>query len=216
MMSIMRRIGLAVAVVGLVAGATGQSIAGVVLYTDRAAFAAASTGVQTIDFEGLTSPGAATSYDSSLTTSGVTFTDSSSRLFVIASDFDPGFDFGSGAYLQSNFGDGTIDIALPANVTAFGADFGEFDQYTVSVALSTGQIYDFETPGNNSYTFRGFTSDTAIASVSFTSPGFAPTLDNVSFGAAAVPEPSTLISGGIAALFGLGYGWRRRKAGATA
>jgi hypothetical protein len=29
---------------------------------------------------------------------------------------------------------------------------------------------------------------------------------------AAVPEPSTLISGGIACMLGVGYGWRRRKA----
>jgi hypothetical protein len=35
---------------------------------------------------------------------------------------------------------------------------------------------------------------------------------DVTTGVSAVPEPSTLISGGIACLFGLGYGWRRRKA----
>lgn len=29
---------------------------------------------------------------------------------------------------------------------------------------------------------------------------------------ASVPEPSTLISGGLAALLGLGYAWRRRRA----
>jgi len=30
--------------------------------------------------------------------------------------------------------------------------------------------------------------------------------------ATATPEPSTLVSGAIAGLMGIGYGWRRRKA----
>jgi hypothetical protein len=37
-------------------------------------------------------------------------------------------------------------------------------------------------------------------------------LDVIGYDVAAVPEPSTLISGGIAVLAGLGYGWRRRRA----
>lgn len=35
---------------------------------------------------------------------------------------------------------------------------------------------------------------------------------NISNGAIATPEPSTLVSAGMAGLMGLGYAWRRRKA----
>src|SRR5689334_2617974 len=101
MMRWTKALGLAAAVLGLVAGSAGRAGAALVVYTDRAAFEAATAAMQTIDFEdfGL-GPNDAIYEDNSLTTSGVTFTDAHERLFLLGGEY-----YGpaaTGAYLNEN------------------------------------------------------------------------------------------------------------------
>jgi hypothetical protein len=67
-----------------------------------------------------------------------------------------------------------------------------------------------DTTAPNFYVFSGNLIDKIQISVTSINGGPA-LVDNIQLGVAAVPEPSTLISGGIAALFSLGHGWRRRR-----
>jgi hypothetical protein len=64
----------------------------------------------------------------------------------------------------------------------------------------------------NSPVFFGFTADAGISrlEIRVNNSGFIG-VDNVTFGTLVVPEPSTLAMGGTAALFGLGAAWRRRR-----
>lgn len=87
---------------------------------------------------------------------------------------------------------------------------------TVSQTFTVDQSgFDFET-----FAFSGFTD---LVAVTWSQPPFGSTpgspglhqFDNIVLdvpGVAAVPEPSTLISGGLAGLFGLGALYRRRRA----
>jgi hypothetical protein len=217
-----KRTGLALALLTLVLGA-GRARAGLVIYTDRAAFDAATTGTSTIDFEGIAGGGAM--YEPSpFVIGGVSFTDAGvNRLFV----FDKGF-YGPGLssdYLNQNgFGTQSTLVTPGGGTTALGTDLGTLNQtfggpqdVTVDVTDGSGlSTFVITTPAQPGLGFVGFTSDTAILSVNFT--GTFVVLDNVTTGQAlrSVPEPSALISAGIGGLMALGYGWRRQKANPAA
>jgi hypothetical protein len=190
---------------------TDSAQAATVQFTDLASFQANTTGLTTIDFEGLAPAGNFVEYPTTgLTTSGVTF-NSTSRVSV----FDPAvqrraYDWGSGAILSSQRAPNRITAILPSGVTAVGSDIMSFSNYAspFTITLSTGETFNQSSLNYPNRQFVGFTSDTAITSISFLATSGFTELDNFRFGranivATAVPEPFTIIGtlvGGTAAL----------------
>ncbi|WP_310485548.1 PEP-CTERM sorting domain-containing protein [Chamaesiphon sp. VAR_48_metabat_403] len=188
--------------------ATNSAQAATVQFTDLTSFQANTTGLTTIDFEGLAATGSAASYGG--TTSGVTFTVSSNTLFVVDPAFGPSsYDWGSGAVLLGNSQRGTVTATLPSGITAVGSDIMSIIDFAspFTIMLSTGETFNLNSLNYPNRQFVGFTSDTAITSISFQATNGFPLLDNFRFGTAnaatAVPEPFTIIGtlvGGTAAL----------------
>jgi hypothetical protein len=189
---------------------TNSAQAATIAYADLASFQANTTGLTTIDFEGLAPAGGLAPYSAGSNISGVTF--AASSLYVIDSAYDPILaDWGSGAILFDNSG-GTITATLPSGVTAVGSDIMSYFPYALpfTITLSTGETFSLNSLDYPNRQFVGFTSDTAIASISFhatTGSGYTE-LDNFRFGtvgaaATSVPEPFTIIGtlvGGTSAL----------------
>src|SRR6266849_148722 len=98
----MKRATLMLATLALLLCSVGQASAGSTLYSSRAAFEAASSGLTTIDFNGIAPAGGYVSYGTGpLTLSGVTFT-GNGEMFVI----DPayyGFPYTQGGFLNSDY-----------------------------------------------------------------------------------------------------------------
>jgi hypothetical protein len=195
-----------------------------VFYPTRAAFDAATTGVTTIDFEGIAPPGGFSYFGrpGSLTLSGVMFTTpGNADLYVISSTFYPGYNLGSGDFLQSGNGTPsslTATVQLPGVFTAAAFDLGTFDTINsqVTVQLSTGDQFTTSAPFPTP-TFVGFTSTVPFTSLSITITGGdrrdALNVDNFAFGSAvsAVPEPSSQVLLALGSLGLLGYVWRRAR-----
>ena len=186
--------------------AAGSAIA----YTDVTIFNAATTGLNSITFEGLAPANGFMFFNSppGLTTSGVNFqaTAGTNNLFVLDPGFDsPNFFLPSGQYLQNNnFNPGSgILVTLPAGITALGADVsGQFppnSNFDLTVTLTGGGVFPFPfvVPARPGLSFVGFTSDVPILTAQFTADdGNAVSLDNFRFGAAAaavVPEPASVV-----------------------
>ncbi|WP_295615250.1 PEP-CTERM sorting domain-containing protein [Chamaesiphon sp. GL140_3_metabinner_50] len=194
-------------------GLSRSAQAATVQFTDLASFQANTTGLTTIGFEGLAPTGNFTNYTGSgLTINGVTFIDSFG-LFVVDPLFAPSaYDWGSGAVLlgSTNFTSltTTLTATLPSGVTAVGSDIMSFDNYASPfvITLSTGETFNVNSLNYPNRQFVGFTTDTAIASISFQATSGNKELDNFRFGTAsavAVPEPFTIIGtlvGGTAVL----------------
>jgi opacity protein-like surface antigen len=131
--------------------------------------------------------------------------------------------FGNGDFLGTSTSASSLTISFTgADVTAFGANFYNtgvdlaFRAAEIIIALSDGTITRF-TPSSVEDSYRGFTSDLAIASVTLSSTNlldFA-SLDNLTVGAAidepptGVPEPAS-IALLVAGLLGVGALRRRR------
>lgn len=189
---------------------TNSAQSATVQFNDLASFTAATT-TQNIDFEGTAGAGGVTFYDSSgLPINGVTFT----SLVLLA--VDPAI-----ATTEPNLGSGTtirtcvnctISATLPSGITAVGSEILDYNLGSVPflITLSTGETININSLNFPDRQFVGFTSDTAIASISFQATGGGTNstrLDNFRFGtanaAASVPEPFTVIGtlvGGTAAL----------------
>jgi hypothetical protein len=217
--SLTRRFGLAVAVLGMVAGAAGQARADLTVYFDRTAFNAATTGTSTIGFEGIAGGGLAYK-GSSFTLSGVTLSDGGAgHLFVLDKNwYQPGL---SSDYLNENDGNTqSIDITPTAGTTALGTDFGNLNStfgssLSITVATTNGSgtsTYNLTAPSQPNLAFVGFTSDTAILDVKFS--GVFLVLDNVTTGQAdpvSAPEPSALAYAATGVLTLAGFAWRKRR-----
>ena len=177
--------------------------ANVTLFTNRAAFIAASSNLQNITFEGIAPPGNVSPPLASLTLLGVTFSDSPGNVFVVDSAFfAPTFAFGSGASLNGGTG---ITAVLPAGITALGSDvMTALGNGPFQIVLSTGDTFLVPTGSNGVRNFAGFISDIPISSIRFNRTAGTPLFDNFVFGqaVAAVPEPRTLVlmGTGLAAL----------------
>lgn len=198
-----------IAVIGVLAALCAPASAQVTLYTNRAAFLAATAGTTNIDFEGIAPAGSFVDYGGGpLVLSGVTFTGNADMSVVDSGYYSLPY---KGAFLTSQFSDpfNVITAALPTGVTAIGADIGGlFDgSQTFTITLSTGDTFVVPTTNTTSIgslDFAGFTSKGAdITSIVFNTPA-SPTfdaIDNVTFGrrVAAVPEASSmaLLAGGI-------------------
>lgn len=125
-------------------------------------------------------------------------------------------------YLSAGYlGTSQINQALTltftsGNVTAVGANFfatnisDAFQAVSVTLTLSDGTVSTF-TPTSMADGFRGFTSSTPITSLTFSAPGQSlyASLDNLTVGVAAVPEPANwaLTALGLAGVIAA----RRRK-----
>lgn len=126
-------------------------------------------------------------------------------------------------FLQATGGSPTrLNITLPSNTTAFGADFGTFETPgSVEVLVNgTALLTPLVTSSTNAGSFFGYTSPTAITSLSFIEQtGISLNVNDVEFGKAApVPEASPMVSLGLMLAMGaltLGACKRRRNAAAT-
>jgi len=189
--------------------------AGVTIYSDRAAWLAATTGVSNIDFESLAGDG--TGLGSSLTLSGVTFTATNNYLITLG-PVSTGYDIGSGKYLQ-----GPFDIfqgpqrftfaAFGSHPSSVGTDLGSytgdpgFFEVLVHTSLS-GDVLGTSSAAYRTRSFLGFTTDVPGDSIlSFRVHTFGTgrpntLLDNVAFGTAA---PIPLPAAWVLLLWGLGF-----------
>jgi len=167
-----------------------------VVFTNRAAFTAASTGLTTINFEGIAAANSVANFASPLTLQGTTFAGSPTGAISVVDSgfFSPLFQFNSGAVLS---GFGFIDVTLPAGATAIGADIMSTnpDGQSFQVLLSTGAVFTVSTPARPNRGFFGITFDSTITSIHFTTTGI-PLMDNFTFGqaqSAPVPEPVSMV-----------------------
>jgi hypothetical protein len=190
--------------------------ADIVVFTDKAVFSAAASGLTTIDFNGIAPENSLVQYTPPvLTLSGVEFT-GWSRMYVIDPGFY-GFSYPGAGFLHVDRGSSVSVTSLPAGTTAVGTDYGGLfagGDATFSVTLSTGDIFNFATDksiAGGSLAFLGFTSTVPISSLEFRMPN-EPTfnaIDNFVFGSA-VPEPSTVAMWSVFGLISGILAWRRR------
>jgi len=186
-------------------------------YSDQSSWqAATAAGFQTVTFTGYAPNGGTSNYYSAsgVSASGVEFIGYSSYgvsdIQVIDTSAISWYNDGSGDALIQTASPATsttplpyINIVLPANVTAVAMDLWTASSpgmsYNISVA---GNQYTVPTVGQNTETFFGLTSDTAISSLQLTVPGATADsgtealLDNFSFGSAdmsAAPEAGTYL-----------------------
>ncbi len=194
-----RRFVQAVAMLGLMAGAAGQARADTTLLdllnppgqdnTPYSLSFTASDSSTTISIAGYQVPSWIFVTDNGLFLNGI-----GPNLLGSTWNFAPAAS-GSDTYLIN---DGTSVPGLALG----GVSVGYYDTYSQTIASTPGQSYtlDFLFSNNDAYP----TPSELIVTTSA----------NVIIGT--VPEPSTLVSGIIAGLMGLGYAWRRRRARMTA
>jgi hypothetical protein len=210
----MRRFGLAVAVLGLVAGASGRASAGLVTYyTEKSAFgigsAALSNSNHTITFSGGNS-------DVTVTFNPILMTSPTS-----VSDATPG-SLGTFSVTET----GSSNVSAPSN--PFVLQINQTAP-TIGFATDSGTLAGSFQSNNNHHGEIDFASTTVvIGSVTYALQGLTgehhalilPNSGSVTLYATvtstAVPEPSSVALCGIAGLTGLGYAWRRRNRAATA
>jgi hypothetical protein len=141
--------------------------------------------------------------------------------------------FSGGAFSYSAFAPSDIDMAggflgtsqidealtitfTSGNVNAFGANFfvtdinDDFQSVLIELTLSDGTVESF-TPTSMADSYRGFTSDLAIMSLTISAPGQSlyAGLDNLTVGHT-VPEPTSLLLAGLG-LAGILAGRRRTR-----
>jgi PEP-CTERM motif len=210
-----RLLRVSVLAAALGSGFTSTARASTITFNDLAAFLGATSGLTTIDFNGIAPVNGFVSYaNGPLVLSGVTIT-SNSSMFVI----DPGFygaPYAGGGFLNTDFSNPNV-LTFATTNTALGFNFGGLfgSPVTFTVTLSTGDVFNVvsNTSIINNTTLDFFGAISSAPFTSFTlsmpdSPNYN-AVDNLRLGAAAtttVPEPGTLT------LFGLGFAaWRLRR-----
>jgi hypothetical protein len=190
----------------LLSAATASSVAAqpATVYTDRASWEAAATGVTTVGFEGIAAPNSVQFYWTAghpgITLSGVHFAGTfDGGIGFYMAVVDPGYfveyNWNSGATLQgpsksTALGAGgpnaRLRITLPSGTTAFGIDLMTYalSGVPVSLTLSTGETFTQNTLVRPAWAFLGVTSDVEIAYVDVTTTHASayPNIDNVSVG----------------------------------
>ena len=185
-------------------------------YTNLASWLAASTVQQDITFEGLAPADGSTTYQGAtgVTSGGVEFigytSTGASWIQVIDTNFSSWYNFGSNDALgqdldRPNSGSPlpSIQIVLPANVTAFGLDLFTVSPSALSYAITVaGTQFIVPTDALPTEAFWGVTSTTPIASISLTLQGTVyngsttALLDNFQFGTSDLsqaPEAATFV-----------------------
>jgi len=205
----------------------------ITFFDTRTAFVSATSGLTTINFEGVAPTNAAQNFPNpGLTTSGVTFSTSGTGPFGtgVVTVYGAGLaamqsavlNTGTGAILvwgpPNQPGTAFLNAALPAGITAVGADFWAQQPFvspvdvTINASDATSQVFTVNTVTRPTPSFIGFTSDTPLTSVLFRTilgqSGLV--VDNFSVGQTSVtppvtqvPEPSSLsllAAGGLAAM----------------
>ena len=190
----------------------GNAARAQITFNNRAAFIAATPGASSFNFNGFappytdSPPFGVTNYPGGITVQGLSFTASADGLNAASPGPVLGNPFGGEQFIYTT-GTASLDVALPAGVTAFGADFSNYGATggatvtaTVITMMVNGVSYTFNEPGDTSSTFFGVVSTSPITSLSFVNNDSGTALDNVRFkqSAAATPEP-----GGVALLVGI-------------
>lgn len=213
----MMRFAMAVATLCLVTGTAGQATAGLLVETNSSTFNAAGTIAFDSNFNdfgtGFGFPG------DPFTRGGVTYTSAQNLVTGTASGYDPIVNLMTNNYWSPVTG--TVDASAQYNM--FGFNLGVLDrQDQIQIEIDTNltsYILPYQTyaNGTQSLSFLGFLTTTAgeyITAFTLTAqngPGSLPGITNVEVGTrGAVPEPSSIVSGSIAILVGLGYSFRRR------
>lgn len=198
-------------------------------FTSLAAWQAATSGVQTADFEGLTPPGTATTYNSPTGVSnypGVEFigytSSGSSYIQVIDTSAFSWYNYGTGDALIMPMDRPTsasplpyIHVVFTTPVTAFGGDLFTASPQALSFTVTVlGNTFTASTNSQPNTAFFGITSDTPITSVDFTlagtvyNGGSQALMDNFRWGTASpqndTPEAATFLMIG-SGLLGLVY-----------
>lgn len=176
------------------AALSASTLAATSTYTTSGAFLAnVQPGFYTEDFTSLGTPGPSSPI--AFSSGGFTYTISS-----------PGDLYASG-FLGTNTGYDVLTIAFTSgNVTAVGANFyptligDAFFAAAMNIVLNDGTNVSF-TPGSANDSYRGFTSDQAITSLTLTVSHVANEtlyagLDNLTVGGA-VPEPTSVLLAGL-------------------
>lgn len=200
-MPALRKLLITMAALAAVAFVSTPARADTIVFNTRSAFVAATTGLTTIDFEGIAPTNSVANFSSPLTIAGATFSGSPTGAVSVVDSgfFAPLFQFNSGAVLS---GFAFVDVTLPGGVTAIGTDLMSTNPTGLpfQVTLSNGESFIVNTPLRPERGFFGITSDVAITSIRFVTvpqPGQSagiPLVDNFSYGqAAAVPEPATML-----------------------
>jgi TolB protein len=197
---------------GLVSAQTGLS-----QFQNRATFESALTNQTKIDFEGVVSNSSFRNYKmpGGLTTSGISFQTTGGGRFgpgyigVSGARYNAGpiYETTSGAKLTwappNQPGDASLQMTLPAGITAVGADIWTAQPYisSVQVVVTTTdaktQEVTVSTPQRPAGAFIGFTSDTPISSLRFSIPKgqVALILDNITIGRSAKGSQPSSFSG---------------------
>lgn len=200
-------IGVSLVTISLTAVATPAK-AGFVLYTNRAAFEAATTNRTVIDFEGITNQSHWYGNSTGSAFGGVTFTESSGRLFVLTpSAYGTS---GTTAYLTNALGRSPIIATFAEPHYAVGMDIGQLfnsdgaSSGSIVVSIPNGPALGLVGPGlagtSLPLTFFGWVSDTPFSSVEFYST-LGSMIDNFTFGerleTTAVPAPGSAMLLGV-------------------
>lgn len=198
-------------VLAMCALSTFSTATSVTIYTSRAAWTAATSGVTNADFNGIATVGSFVSYGSGpAVIDGLTFT-SNDSMFVI----DPayyGFPYPDGFFNADYTLPNIVTITLPGSYTAVGFDFGSLFSGGATFDVTLGGIGTLTVSSTGSTQdgvlgFAGFISTTSFNTVTLSMPD-APSydaVDNFSYGGAAIPEPASiaLLGSGLLGIAGI-------------
>ncbi len=196
-----RRVGLLALYLAL-ATLGGRAQAGLLITINQVGNDVVVSGSGTLDTADLTNSSSFSGFDPEI---------HATEALVTLGPIPEDFNLFTGLIGPSAFGPGN---AFPTDASSGSGDaFGILGSIG-EVALPMGYVSGTALLATNTYSGQtisslGLTLGTYVYTAGSTADADTITLQ---INPASVPEPSTLISGGLAALLGLGYAWRRRRA----